>query len=132
MGLMYLVLESEQPTALAKTAAIRLMVLFCLGISGLASFLSPQQAALPSRSSKHQSVEEPVPLTVHEELTRRGDDKTASPATEVRLVTRGAPPLEILWSVGDENFSENVASSRSTSFHWELQSRAVSDQPSWI
>ncbi|KAK2121318.1 hypothetical protein P7K49_002704 [Saguinus oedipus] len=81
------------------------MVLFCLGISGLASFLSPQQAALPSRSSKHQSVGEPVPLTVHEELLRQGDDKTAVPATEVALVTRGAPPLE-MWSVGDENSSK--------------------------
>ncbi|KAK2080980.1 hypothetical protein P7K49_040698, partial [Saguinus oedipus] len=100
-------LESEQPTAPAKTAAIKLMVLFCLEISGLASFLSPEQAALTSWSSKHQSVGEPVPLTVHEELPRRGDDKTAAPATEVALATCGAPPLEIFWSVGDENFSEN-------------------------
>ncbi|KAK2081178.1 hypothetical protein P7K49_039572, partial [Saguinus oedipus] len=107
------------------------MVLFCLGISSLASFLSPQQAALPSQSSKHQSVGEPVLLTVHKELLCRGDDKTAAPTTEVTLATRGAPPLEI-WSVGDENFSKNVASSRSPSFHWELQSRAISDQPSWI
>ncbi|KAK2109393.1 hypothetical protein P7K49_014558, partial [Saguinus oedipus] len=58
--------------------------------------------------SKHQSVGEPVPLTVHEELLRRGDDKTTALATEVTLATRGAPPLEIFWSVGDENFSENV------------------------
>ncbi|KAK2096660.1 hypothetical protein P7K49_025694 [Saguinus oedipus] len=108
------------------------MVLFCLGISGLASFLSPQQAALPSGSSKHQSVGGPVLFTVHEELLRQGDDKTAAPATEVALATRGAPPLEIFWSVGDENSSENVASSRFLSFRWELQSRAVSDQPSWI
>ncbi|KAK2094583.1 Mitochondrial enolase super member 1 [Saguinus oedipus] len=67
----------------------------------------PQQAALPSRSSKHQSVGEPVLLTVHEELSRRGNGKTAAPATEVALATRGAPPLEIFWSVGDEKFSEN-------------------------
>ncbi|KAK2089414.1 hypothetical protein P7K49_032080 [Saguinus oedipus] len=108
------------------------MVLFCLEISGLASFLSLQQAALPSWISKHQSVGKPVPLTVHEELPCRGDDKTAVSATEVTLATRGAPPLEIFWSVGEENSSENVASSRFPSFHWELQSRALSDQPSWI
>ncbi|KAK2099866.1 hypothetical protein P7K49_021214, partial [Saguinus oedipus] len=87
------------------------MVLFCLGISSLASFLSPQQAALPSRSSKRQSIGEPVLLTVHKELQRQGDDKTAAPATEVTLATLGAPPLEIFWCVGDENSSENVASS---------------------
>ncbi|KAK2116464.1 hypothetical protein P7K49_007090 [Saguinus oedipus] len=107
------------------------MVLFCLGISGRASSLSPQ-AALPSRSSKHQSVGEPDPLTVHKELPRRGDGKTTALATEVALATRGAPPLEIFWSMGDEKFSENVASSSFPSFHCELQSRAVSDQPSWI
>ncbi|KAK2082312.1 hypothetical protein P7K49_040541, partial [Saguinus oedipus] len=111
MGLMYLVLESEQATAPTKTTAIRLMVLFCLGISGLASFLSPQQVALPSQSSKHQSVGEPVPLTLHEELPCQSDDKTAALATEVVLATRRAPLLEILWSVGDENYSENVVSS---------------------
>ncbi|KAK2089410.1 hypothetical protein P7K49_032076, partial [Saguinus oedipus] len=86
------------------------MVLFCLGISCLASFLS-LQAALPSRSSKRQSVGEPVLLTVHEELLRRGDNKTAAPATEVTLATRGAPPLEIFWSVGYGNSSENMLSS---------------------
>ncbi|KAK2081522.1 hypothetical protein P7K49_039965 [Saguinus oedipus] len=108
------------------------MVLFCLGISGLASFLSPQQVALPSRSSKLQSVGEPVLLTVHEELPCQGDDKTTALATEVVLATRGAPPLEIFWSVGNENSFENVAFLRSLNFHWELQSRAVSDWPSWI
>ncbi|KAK2103558.1 hypothetical protein P7K49_017414 [Saguinus oedipus] len=108
------------------------MVLFCMGISGLASFVSPQQAALLSRSSKHQSVGEPVLLTVHEELLRQGDDKTAAPATEVTLATQGVPPLDIFWSMGKENSSKNVVSSRFLSFHWELQSRAVSDQPSWI
>ncbi|KAK2101665.1 hypothetical protein P7K49_019331 [Saguinus oedipus] len=108
------------------------MVLFCLEISNLAFFLSPQQAALHSRSSKHQSVEEPVPLTVHEELRCRSDDKTAAPATEVTLATRGAAELEIFWSLGDTNSSENVVSSRVPSYQWELQSQAVSDQPSWI
>ena len=117
---------------LAKIAAIRLMVLFCPGISGLASFLSPQQVALSSQSSKHQSVREPVPFTLHEELPHQGAGKTAVPATRVMLATRGAPPLEICWSVSDEKSSESVASSRSLSFHWELQSWAVSDQPSWI
>ena len=108
------------------------MVLFCPGISGLASFLSLQQADLPSRSSKHQSVREPVPFTLHEELLHQGAGKTAAPATRVTLATHGAPPLEICWSVSNENWSESVASSSSLSFHWELQSRAVSDQPSWI
>ena len=112
----------KQPTAPAKIAAIRLMELFCLGISGLASFLSLQQAALPSQSSKHRSVREPVLFTLHEELPRQGTGKTAAPATKVVLATRGAPPLEICWSVSEENSSESVASSRSLSFHWELQS----------
>ncbi|KAK2081811.1 hypothetical protein P7K49_040373, partial [Saguinus oedipus] len=113
-----------QHTAPDKTTAIRLMVLFCLGISVLAFFLSPQQAALPSWSSKHQSVEEPVPVTVHEELPCQGDDKTAAPATEVTLATRQDAPLEIFWSVGDKNSSENVVSSRFPSFNWEVVSRA--------
>ncbi|KAK2103559.1 hypothetical protein P7K49_017415 [Saguinus oedipus] len=114
-------LEFEQPTLPARTTAITLMEHFCLEISGLASILSPQQAALPSWSSKHQSVGKPVPLTVHEELLRRGDDTTAAPATEVVLATRVAPPLEIFWSMGKKNFSENVVSSRFLSFLWELQ-----------
>ncbi|KAK2101644.1 hypothetical protein P7K49_019310, partial [Saguinus oedipus] len=67
----------------------------------------PQQAALPSQSSKHQSVGETVLFTVHKELPRRGDSKTVVPATKVALATRGAPPLEIFWSVKNENSSEN-------------------------
>ena len=73
-----------------------------------------------------------LPFTLHEELPCRGSGKTAAPATRVALATRGAPPLGIFWSVSDENSSEGVASSRSLHFHWELQSRTVSDQPSWI
>ena len=65
------------------------MVLFCLGISGLASLLSPQQAALTSWSSKLWSVGEAVPLALHEELLRRDSSKTAAAATRVALVTRG-------------------------------------------
>ncbi|KAK2096093.1 hypothetical protein P7K49_025127, partial [Saguinus oedipus] len=98
----------------------------------LASFVSPQQAALLSGSSKYQSVGESVWLTVYEELPRQGDDKTDAPATEVMLATRGAPPLKNFWFVGDDNSSENVASSRFPSYNWELQSRAISEQPSWI
>ncbi|KAK2108379.1 hypothetical protein P7K49_013544 [Saguinus oedipus] len=64
----------------------------------------------PSRgwmtSSKHQSVEEPVQFTLHEELPCRGDGKTAALATRVVLATPGAPPLEIFWSVSDKNSSE--------------------------
>ena len=71
------------------------MVLFCLGISGLASLLSSQQAALTSRSSKLGSVGEAVPLALHEELLHRDAGKTAAVATRVVLVTRGAPPLGI-------------------------------------
>ena len=48
------------------------------------------------------------------------------------LVTRAAPPLGIFCSVSDQNLSESVVSSRSPRFHWELQSRDVSGQPSWI
>ncbi|KAK2096090.1 hypothetical protein P7K49_025124 [Saguinus oedipus] len=108
------------------------MVLFCLKISSLAFFLSPQQAALLSGSSEHQSVAESVSLTVHEKLPCRGDDKTTVPGKEVALATSGAPPLEIFWSMGDENSYENVASSRFPSYNWELQSQAISDQPSSI
>ena len=71
------------------------MVLFCLGISGLASLLSPQQAALTSWSSKLRSVGEAVPLALHEELLRRDTGKTTVAATRVALATRGAPPLGI-------------------------------------
>ena len=108
------------------------MVLFCPGISALASLLSPQKAALTSRSSKLRSVGEEVPLALHEELLRRDASKTATAATKVALATRGAPPLGIRWSVTDENLSKSVASSRSLGFHWELESWAVSGWPSWI
>ena len=71
------------------------MVLFCPGICGLASLLSPQQAALTSLSSKLRSVGEAVPLALHEELLRLDTGKTAAAATRVSLATRGAPPLGI-------------------------------------
>ena len=71
------------------------MVLFCPGISGLASLLSPQQAALTSGSYKLRSVGEAVPLALHEELLRPDAGKTAVAATGVALATRGAPPLGI-------------------------------------
>ena len=73
-----------------------------------------------------------LPFTLYEELLHRGASKTAAPATKVVLVTRGSPPLGIFWSVSNKNSSESVASSCSLRFHWELQSRAVSNQPSWI
>ena len=71
------------------------MVLFCPEISGLASLLSPQQAALTSWSSKLRSVGEAVPLALHEELLRLDAGKTTAAATRVALATRGAPPLGI-------------------------------------
>ena len=71
------------------------MVLFCPGISGLASLLSPLQVALTSRSSKLRSVGEAVPLALREELLREDAGKTAAAATRVTLATRGAPPLGI-------------------------------------
>ena len=71
------------------------MVLFCPGISGLAFLLSPQRAALTSRSSKLQSVGEAVPLALHEELLLRDAGKTTALATRVVLATCGAPPLGI-------------------------------------
>ena len=71
------------------------MVLFFPGISGLASLLSPQQAALTSRSSKLWSVGEAVPLALLEELLRRDAGKTAAAATRVALATHGAPPLGV-------------------------------------
>ena len=71
------------------------MVLFCPGISGLSSLLSPQQAALTSWSSELQSVGEAVPFVLHEELLRRDAGKTTAAATRVALATRGAPPLGI-------------------------------------
>ena len=71
------------------------MVLFCPGNSGLASLLSPQQAALTSLSSKLRSVGEAVLLALHEELLRLDAGKTAAVATRVTLATRGSPPLGI-------------------------------------
>ena len=71
------------------------MVLFCPGISGLASLSSPQQEALNSPSSKLWSVGEAVPLALREELLHRDTGKTAAAATRVTLATRGAPPLGI-------------------------------------
>ena len=72
------------------------MVLFCPGISGLASLLSLQQAALTSQSSKLQSVGEAVPLALHEELPRGDAGKTTAAVTRVALAIRGAPPLGIV------------------------------------
>ena len=71
------------------------MVLFCPGISGLASLLSLQQAALTSWSSKLRSVGEAVPLALREELLCQDSGKTTVAATRVTLATRGAPPLGI-------------------------------------
>ncbi|KAK2081971.1 hypothetical protein P7K49_039318, partial [Saguinus oedipus] len=60
-----------------------------------------------TRGSAFPELQTPVsrgtsPAHCHKELPRRGNGKTAAPATEVTLATRGAPPLEIFWSVGDE------------------------------
>ena len=90
------------------------------------------RAGDPCGSSKPRSEGEPVPFTLHQELPRQGAGETTAPATRVALATRGAPPLGIFCSVSDKNLSESVASSCSLSFHWELQSRDVSDRPSWI
>ena len=48
--------------------------------------------------------------------------RTAALATRVALVTHGAPPLGISWSMNNKSSSESMASSRSLPFHWELQS----------
>ena len=87
---------------------------------------------LPSWSSKRWSEGEPVPFTLYQELPCLGAGKTTAPATRVALATSAVPPLGIFCSVSDKNLSESVASSRSLCFHWELQFRDVSDQPSWI
>ncbi|KAL0601137.1 LOW QUALITY PROTEIN: Ras-related protein Rab-27A [Plecturocebus cupreus] len=61
--------------------------------------------ALHSQSSKHHPKGDPVPFTPHQELLGRGASKTAVPAERVMLVTRGAPPLGMSWSVGSKNLS---------------------------
>ena len=101
--------ESEQHTALAKTAALRFMVLFCPGISGLASPLSPffnqlnGRLCLPRTPDVNQKGTQSRLLCT--ENCRRGTGKTATPATRVTLATCGAPPLEISWSMSNKNSS---------------------------
>ncbi|KAL0604219.1 LOW QUALITY PROTEIN: hypothetical protein AAY473_026217 [Plecturocebus cupreus] len=61
--------------------------------------------ALTSQSSKHHPKGDSVPFTPHQEPPSRGAGKKAAPAERVTLVTRGAPPLGMSWSVGSKNLS---------------------------
>ncbi|KAL0620183.1 Lysine-rich coiled-coil protein 1 [Plecturocebus cupreus] len=65
----------------------------------------PEGTALPSQSSKHHPKGDSVPFTLHQEPPSRGTGKKATPAERVTLVTRGAPPLGMSWSVGSKNLS---------------------------
>ncbi|KAL0622603.1 hypothetical protein AAY473_006191 [Plecturocebus cupreus] len=65
--------------------------------------------ALPSQSSKHHPKGDSVPFTPHQEPPSRGAGKKAAPAERVALVTCGAPPLGMSWSVGSKNLSEAKA-----------------------
>ncbi|KAL0619666.1 retrotransposable element ORF2 protein, partial [Plecturocebus cupreus] len=97
---------------LAKIAALKFVVLFCPGVSGLASqslFQSAGWTALTSQSSKHHPKGDPVPFTPHQEPPGRGAGKKAAPAERVALATRGAPPLGMSWSVGSKNVSGKLS-----------------------
>ncbi|KAL0609773.1 Histone demethylase UTY [Plecturocebus cupreus] len=96
---------------LAKTAALKFVVPFCPGVSGLASqslFQSAGWTALPSQSTKHHPKGDSVPFTLHQEPLSRSAGKTAAPAERVTLATRGAPLLGMSWSVGSKNVSAEV------------------------
>nr|XP_021524498.1 chloride intracellular channel protein 2 [Aotus nancymaae] len=66
------------------------------------------KATLPYRISKCRPEGDPVPLTLYQESPHRGSSKTATLATRVVLVTRGAPLLGISWSVSNKNLSEKI------------------------
>ncbi|KAL0614185.1 Palmitoyltransferase ZDHHC2, partial [Plecturocebus cupreus] len=102
------VLFTVQLATLAKTAALKFVVLFCPGISGLASqslFQSAGRTALTSQSTKHPPKGDSVPFTLHQEPPSRGAGRKAAPAKRVALATCGAPPLGTSWSVGSKNLS---------------------------
>ncbi|KAL0614747.1 LOW QUALITY PROTEIN: retrotransposable element ORF2 protein [Plecturocebus cupreus] len=102
------VLFTVQPTTLTKTAALKFVVLFCPGVSGLASeslFQSAGRTALTSQSSKHHPKGDSVPFTPHQEPPGRDAGKKAAPAERVTLATCEAPPLGMSWSVGSKNLS---------------------------
>ncbi|KAL0595422.1 LOW QUALITY PROTEIN: hypothetical protein AAY473_035612 [Plecturocebus cupreus] len=109
------VLFTVRLATLAKTAALKFVVLFCPGISGLASqslFQSAGWTALTSQSAKHHPKGDSVPFTLHQEPLSRGAGKKAAPAERVTLATRGAPPLGMSWSVGSKNVSGLILSPR--------------------
>ncbi|KAL0625838.1 hypothetical protein AAY473_004891, partial [Plecturocebus cupreus] len=57
------------------------------------------------QSSKHHPKGDSVPFTPHQEPPSQGTGKKAAPAERVVLVTRGAPPLGMSWSMGSKNLS---------------------------
>ncbi|KAL0610924.1 Protein GVQW1 [Plecturocebus cupreus] len=102
------VLFTVRLATLAKTAALKFVVHFCPGVSGLASqslFQSAGWTALTSQSAKHHPKGDSVPFTPHQEPLSRDAGKKAAPAERVTLATRGAPPLGMSWSVGSKNLS---------------------------
>ncbi|KAL0588622.1 hypothetical protein AAY473_039634 [Plecturocebus cupreus] len=106
----FTMLARLRPVTLAKTAVLKFVVLFCLGVLRSdfplqSLFQSAGWTALPSQSSKHHPKGDSVPFTPHQEPLSRGISKNAAPAERVALATRRAPPLGMSWSVGSKNLS---------------------------
>ncbi|KAL0589246.1 LOW QUALITY PROTEIN: hypothetical protein AAY473_040264 [Plecturocebus cupreus] len=74
--------------------------------------------ALTSQSAKHHPKGDSVPFTPHQEPPSRGAGKKAAPAERVTLVTRGAPPLGMSWSVGSKNPSTKSCSVAQAGVQW--------------
>ncbi|KAL0607165.1 hypothetical protein AAY473_023767 [Plecturocebus cupreus] len=84
-------------------------------------FQSARWTAPPSHSSKHHPKGDSVWSTPHQEPPCRGAGKKAAPAKRVTLVTRGAPPLGMSWSVGSKNPSISTSALQYLSSKFSLQ-----------
>ncbi|KAL0623903.1 putative uncharacterized protein CCDC28A-AS1 [Plecturocebus cupreus] len=118
------VLFTVRLATLAKTAALKFVVLFCPGVSGLASqslFQSAGWTALTFQSAKHHPKGDSVPFTPHQELPSRGASKKAASAERVALATHGAPPLGMSWSMGSKNLSDRYTGDKSLTFDLEVK-----------
>ncbi|KAL0613811.1 hypothetical protein AAY473_017284 [Plecturocebus cupreus] len=89
----------------------------CLAIP-LTLFQSAEWTVLPSQSSKYHPKGDPVLFTPHQEPPSRGTGKIAAPAERVTLVTCGAPPLGMPWSVGSKNLLTESCSVIQAGVQW--------------